>query len=188
MRYFLTILFLGASQLWGTGSQALFSSFVSPVFVETGTWMGEGVEQALKAGYPKVLTIELHEGHFKRARRKFKHDRRVRVFLGDSSEHLYEMIKHETTRMTFWLDGHYSGVSTALGSKSSPILEELRQIAMHPIKTHTILIDDVRQMGTKEFDYVTLEQIKEAVLQINPNYKFSLHDGHQKNDILACHI
>lgn len=70
----------------------------------------------------------------------------------------------------------------------SPVLQELEQIKKHPIKNHTILIDDVRLFGTIEFDYVTLDQIIDKVLEINPNYNISFVPGYVQNDILVAQI
>ncbi len=59
----------------------------------------------------------------------------------------------------------------------SPVLKELQIIGNHPIKTHTLLIDDRRQVGTADFDYVTEAQIRTAILSINPAYQFSYDTG-----------
>lgn len=69
----------------------------------------------------------------------------------------------------------------------SPILQELEAIKNHPIKNHTILIDDVRMFGTRDFDGVTLDQITDKLREINPNYSIFFEKGYQANDILvAC--
>ena len=75
-----------------------------------------------------------------------------------------------------------------MGKTNSPILQELDQIKKHHIKSHTILIDDVRLFGTHEFDYVTLDQIIDKILEINPSYKISFVPGYVNNDILVAQI
>jgi hypothetical protein len=87
---------------------------------------------------------------------------------------------------TFWLDGHYSGAGTAKGKTNTPLLQELDHIGSHHIKTHTILIDDVRQFGTQEMDFITLDEVVEKVRSINPNYKFLFEDGFIPNDVLVA--
>jgi hypothetical protein len=73
-----------------------------------------------------------------------------------------------TTRCTFWLDAHECG-SGAGDAKDCPLLEELSLIAMHEIKEHTILIDDVRLFGTDSFPSV--DQVIGIIKAINPVYK-----------------
>ena len=109
-------------------------------------------------------------------------------FLGDSGNILYEVIKDIDSPITFWLDGHFSGGSTALGSEACPILKELDQIKKHPIKTHTILIDDLRVFGTHSFNFITIDQIKEKILEINPNYTFWYENGVIPNDVLVAQV
>ena len=38
-----------------------FKKYPNPVFVETGSLMGDGIQQALEAGFQKVISIELSE-------------------------------------------------------------------------------------------------------------------------------
>ena len=108
--------------------------------------------------------------------------------MGDSGKILYEVIKDIDSPITFWLDGHCSCGITAKGDEWSPILKELEQIKKHHIKNHTILIDDVRQFGTEYFDFVTIDQIIEKVLEINPDYKIFFIDGGFKDDILVAEV
>jgi hypothetical protein len=61
--------------------------------------------------------------------------------------------------------------------KNSPLMAELDQIKLHPIKNHTILIDDLDLCGGYLFDYVTLDQIKQKILEINPKYSITFTDG-----------
>jgi len=65
--------------------------------------------------------------------------------------------------------------------------QELKIIKNHPIKTHTILIDDLRCWNVKKIGFNT-ETLKQAILEINPKYKFELEEGHVEKDILAAYI
>lgn len=70
---------------------------------------------------------------------------------------------------------------------------ELEQIKKHPIKTHTIMIDDVRLFGSPEFDFITLDKVKKKLKEINSDYTFEYADSKikgkiQKNDILIAKI
>jgi hypothetical protein len=66
-------------------------------------------------------------------------------------------------------------------------MRELELIKNHPIKEHTILIDDLREWS-RDFPAIgfNTEDIKKKILEINPNYVFSFADGQTSNDILVA--
>jgi hypothetical protein len=175
------------TSLFSHPSLEVFNEFKNKHFVETGTYHGDGVQYALDAGFENIYSIEIDEDLFKRVFKKFASQQNVTILLGDSSKVLKNLIMLISEPITFWLDAHCPS-NRALSKKQSPIFEELNAIDSHPIKTHTILIDDVRDMGGPFFDYVTIEQIKRRILQINPNYQFTLRDCTFKNDILVAYI
>ena len=41
-----------------------FRKHRNEIFVETGSLIGDGVQQALEAGYPEVISIELSDKYF----------------------------------------------------------------------------------------------------------------------------
>lgn len=176
------------SNCYAWGSKEVFEKYPNEFFVETGTHTGAGVQKALDAGFVNVRSIELAKHHYMNAKNRFKKNNNVRIYQGDSSRILGKVIEDINTPITFWLDGHYSAGDTAQGNTNSPILMELDQIANHPIKTHTILIDDVRCFGTWDFDFVTLDEVVAKILEINPDYIISFEDGYLENDILVAHI
>jgi hypothetical protein len=153
-----------------------FGQFLNPVFVETGTFGGDGVQKALDTGFPLVLSIEADEGLFKAAKRRFRLQPNVRIYQGDSATDLYDMISTIREPITFWLDAHIYP-PRADGGKNCPLIEELEQIKQHPIKTHTILIDDMHCCGTAAFDFMTREDFIRKLLEINPNYRIFYVDG-----------
>jgi hypothetical protein len=72
----------------------------------------------------------------------------------------------------------------------SPILKGIAIIGRHPLKSHTILIDDRRQFDTVAFAHVTERQIQAAIRAINPAYVFSYETGSEAcaefvDDVLA---
>lgn len=91
---------------------------------------------------------------------------------GDSSKDLWALIKDIDAPMTFWLDAHIFPPRPD-GGKNCPLIEELEQIKRHPIKTHTILIDDMHCCGSQAFDYLTQDDFIAKLLEINPNYHIS---------------
>jgi hypothetical protein len=93
----------------------------------------------------------------------------VRLFTGDSATLLPEMARQIQGRALFWLDAHYSGGVTALGSKESPLCEELRAIASLERSDHCILIDDARSCTGLD-DYPTLPELWALLRTVNPDY------------------
>ena len=86
----------------------LFKKFKrGPAFVETGTYLGDGVQAALKAGFDKIWTIELYEQKYREAAKKFRDDEKVACLFGDSRDLLGEVLsKCKDMDPLIWLDAH----------------------------------------------------------------------------------
>ena len=180
------LLFLSPIECTTTAS--VFAKFPNEYFIETGTYIGDGIQNAIDAGFKNIYSIELSEYYYRISYERFKNNPNVHVFWGDSSEILGLILQTINAPVTFWLDGHWSGGGTACGSERTPILKELAIIKEHHIKNHTILLDDIRCCGTPDFDSISLEEIVRSVLQINPRYKISFEDGHIPKDVLVAKI
>lgn len=185
---FLIACALSLSQLQATTTKEVFAKYPNKYFVETGTFFGDGVQMALDAGFPIVNSIELSKHYFNISKQRFIADPRVHLTLGSSAKVLGDVIKKIKEPITFWLDGHYCGPYTAQDGGMTPLLRELEQIKKHPIKTHTIMIDDIRDLGTKNLDKISLGQVITLIESINPKYRFAFEDGHVKNDVLVAYI
>lgn len=155
------------------GSADIFARFPNDYFVETGTWHGDGVKAALAAGFSAIRSVELSEDLFKNAKVTFRDDPRVKLWWGASSDCLSDMLGDISSPATIWLDAHYSGGDTVCGPTTCPLLDELDVLKHHPITRHTILIDDVRLLGTAEFG-VSLNEVSDALRSINLSYDVCL--------------
>jgi hypothetical protein len=174
----------------------IFERFNSnKVFLETGSFLGDGITEAFHAGYRKIVSIELSDYYYNHCKNLFKDQSSfIRLFHGDSGKILGDIILKIPEPITFWLDGHYSGSvghglpDTAKGDADCPLFEELKHISKHPIKSHTILIDDVAE--GKLWDGYSLEKIMVKILEINPNYKFDLASpqNFKPNSVLVCRV
>jgi hypothetical protein len=140
-----------------------------PTFIETGTF--EGDMTALAAGlFREVHSIELQPELAARARERFVSQDHVRVHQGDSGGVLRELLKQVDTSCVFWLDAHYSGGITARGERDTPVIEELRAIAAHPVRPHAVFIDDARVFGMDD-DYPSLEETIRLLKEIDPELR-----------------
>lgn len=170
-----------------------FRPYLTEVFIETGSGGGEGIMAALKAQFKKIHSIELSDACYARCVERFGHrKRRVKLYHGDSRQILPQILSEINERCTFWIDAHYCGWPTAGEGDSIPIMDELKTIAKHHIKNHTILIDDMRLVRDKEgewknFPYCTCD-IEEFIHSMNPNYKISYVFGEVENDILIAQV
>ena len=150
------------------------------IFVETGTYLGETTAACLDF-FERLVTIELDEKLFKNAVDKFSAQKRISVYQGDSGDVLAEILPGISKPALFWLNGHYSEDFTDKEKLNSPILNELKHIFAHPIKSHTILIDGARCF-TGENGYPTIDFLREFVHKHDKHLVFSVGD-----DIIRIH-
>ena len=189
---FISVFMVLPVMCWGNVGPVGFHAFnQNRVFVETGTFGGNGVRLALEAGFEEVHSCDIDLMMVQDAKSRFSGDARVHIYQKDSSYQLWDIIKNIHESMTFWLDAHNGFPDPdAVGVKNTPLMEELDQIKEHPIKSHIILIDDLHCCGTLLFDYLTLEDIIEKVLEVNPEYIITFvaggDDGEYPNNILAA--
>jgi hypothetical protein len=161
------------------------------VFIETGTYVGTGVLAALEAGFERIISIELSDHFYELTKSRYGILKGVEFIHGDSAKVLPELLKTINEPCTFWLDGHFmSDPNTGDPNNPVPLMEELKAIAAHPIKTHTILIDDMRLLRNKESEWKDLNycvcDIEEFLHAINPNYCITFDKGITKDDILIA--
>lgn len=154
---------------------ALFQRHPNPVFVETGTALGRGVKAALRAGFKTIYSIEENAELYAFNRAQFKDLPGVQILHGESVLELPKILARLETAATFWLDAHRTGGGLAGGQTPYPLLKELELIRSHPVRAHTLLMDD-RRLFEREFG-VTEEKIREAVLRIDPGYLFDYADS-----------
>jgi hypothetical protein len=168
----------------------IFGKYRNRVFVETGSYVGDGIRAALAAGFEVVHSIELAPKYFAMCQRKFKDDPRVILHFGDSTSVLPGILEGLKEPATFWLDGHWSCDDTALGAKATPLMEELEAIGRHPIKTHTILIDDMRCWKREDpIIGFSAEDVRERVLRVNEKYRVWVEDSARfEKDILVASV
>ena len=74
------------------------------------------------------------------------------------------------------------------GVSPCPVLGELRAIAKHAVKDHVILIDDIRYFkhGIAQWCNITLGDIIDGIMAINPDYWITFEPGVTENDILIA--
>jgi hypothetical protein len=162
-----------------------FINHPNEFFIETGAGSGDGLSIAIKGPYKELRSCELGDWFIDTCKKRFNNDPRIKLYLGSSENTLWDMIKDINVPCTFWLDAHYGGPGMAQGRHICPLLIELDIISQHPVKTHTILIDDMRCCGTPLFPNIQSSDVLHSLLKINPNYNISFQEGLIPNDILV---
>jgi len=134
------------------------------LFFETGTHKGDGVQNALDMGFEEVVSIEILPEFYEECTKRFKNqENKVHLFLGDSNEKMEEMLQLVKEPSLIFLDGHFDN--------GDPLWKELEILKKHPIKTHTIIVDDMSNY------FGNGEKVKEKLLEINPNYILVYEDS-----------
>ena len=191
-------------------AEVLLKHKTNDLFIETGTYVGWGIEAALNAGYREIHSIELYEPFYRHCKQRFCAFGYVNLYHGDSSADLKEILNQIDRPATFWLDAHLDCLIKERIEPDVPIplLHELSIIAQSPIKNHTILIDDRRLLGNKiepvpegsleeklmegyedMWVPITEELVNEALMKINPGYQILIEDSPSvKQDIIVAKI
>lgn len=165
--------------------------FPNNIFVETGTYIGNGLMTAIKAGFEKCYSIEIHSHLYDQACKRFSQEIEqglVHLRYGNSETLFPEILQLVDQPATFWLDAHISSQYGEKLAKNCPIMEELTALKNHPIKTHTILIDDLNCFNNEMHDNIDIDQVGYLIKSINPSYKFDLLNAHIPNNILVAYL
>jgi len=167
-----------------------FSTHKNEILIEGGTALGWGTTTAINAGYKKIYTIELVKSLFEDAQKNFAKEiaeGKVVSLNGDTQIVLSQLLENIDKPATFWLDAHF-GKKYKGENPRCPLLAELDVIKKHSINTHTLLIDDMRLFGKAAHDFITIDEVKNKILEINSNYEISFLNSNVKNDILLAKI
>lgn len=165
----------------------VLQQFMNDIFIETGSYDGRTIQQALDCGFKEVRSVELSDSYFDICTARFANEERVKLYKGDSVFVLPAMLGDITKPATIWLDSHVQeGVA---GKYAAPLLHELATIALHHINTHTIMIDDRRLMGQQWWSAVNEHDVLKMLESINPHYKIEYFDSKAaEKDIIIAHI
>jgi hypothetical protein len=183
--------FEGPVKTYYDNLQSHLNRFKNDVFVETGTYIGNGLKCAVNAGFSKCYSIEIHKYLHDRAKVRFADEiatGQVELYNGDSSILFKEIVDKLTAPATFWLDAHISAQYGEKLAKNCPVMDELECLLNHPIKTHTILIDDLNCFDNAAHDNIPLAEVLIKLREINPEYKFEFVDAAMPQNILVAHV
>jgi hypothetical protein len=184
----------------------ILSQHVCELFVETGSYLGDGIQAAFDAGFARVWSVELGSNLHRHCATRFapRLDRSLFLREGDSAQQLELLFREAPPALicdkpqvaTFWLDAHYSYGITVQGEDETPLLRELRAISDSIQRgiisaKSTLLIDDMSGWRKSEhaFNAATLAEMLPCM---NGEWTISFIDGVHSdgtifpNDILVA--
>jgi hypothetical protein len=171
----------------------LLKEYPNEWFVETGTYRSDAVAAALDAGFEHIRTIDIdpEAAVFCSNRLWLSKNTHldIKCFTGDSALMLWDMIKDIKEPITFWLDSHSQLFEDEIPNGNPfPLLKELEQIARHPVKTHTILIDDILILTHPDITGWNIANIISPITMINGLYRFKRIANPVKNNLLIATV
>jgi hypothetical protein len=113
------------------------------VFVETGTFKGDGVSK-VRGLFQELYTVESSAEYYEGACERFKSDPAIHIFHDTSPTLLRTMMPRLANRsVLYWLDAHCCGDELTSNVPQCPLLEELAAIGRLNERS-VLLIDDAR--------------------------------------------
>jgi hypothetical protein len=160
-------------------------------FIESGTFLGNGVYRAFSVGYEKVYTCDINAECVDNAKKTFSGKDLIAV--NEPSEVAFvEFLSSVDSASLIWLDGHMmpdenGGIRSYTIRENleyCPLIKEIDIIKKSKIKDHIIVIDDFKCFETWLFDELKFETLRNKILEINSKYKFTLYN----EEIMVCHF
>lgn len=175
------------------------SRFDCKNYFETGLCdprLNVSCKKALVCNFDRVYSIDLCSEYIRLGKEIFKDHPHLTLINDDSNNignYLGSIFFRERT--FFFLDAHVDDPKLTGYKNRCPIFNELTAIGKMNRKDHIICVDDLRifrlenpweETSYGKIDYI--EKIKEMILGINSEYKFTYLDGHEKGDVLMAFI
>lgn len=133
--------------------QSFIDSFNIEIFVETGTYKGDGLNYAKKFNFKKLFSVELMDEFYQQSSNRFLNDTRITVLKDNSIDGLNRITHEMKENCLFWLDAHLpdfydkSYGNNYIGQKKLfiPLEDELKIIKNNKnIENDVFIIDDIR--------------------------------------------
>ena len=123
-------------------------------WIETGTYFGQMTKWLAKRG-KSVISLEPQEQICQFATNRLRRHTNIEIRNQDSSVGLEQALQAVGDRFCVFLDGHYSGDITFLGSSISPIEDEISILSKWVTRDVTcrIFIDDFRLFGQTDLGF-----------------------------------
>jgi hypothetical protein len=138
------------------------------VFIETGTCQG-GTTFQMEPFFQKLYTIEINNDLYNAVVNKYKGNK-ITFIHGNSGEEIKKILTQcDNDKVLFFLDGHVSDSATCdfnIYPFYTPLREEIESINKLCKNEALIIIDDCRDLGTKNnsnWEFITEKVIREIL-------------------------
>lgn len=156
----------------------LFKKYKSThnTFIETGSYIGDGIQSALNAKFDNIYSMEISPHHYEITKQRFLTNENVNVILGDSRLLLDSILHKNKSNIVFWLDAHCSGGMTEGDDVLSTLNTELNIVQKQKVKDCVIILDD---MNPELIDLYSIKlQNMFDVIDIVVENGYQEHTGH----------
>lgn len=153
------------------------------MFIETGTYKGEGMILAREAGFTNIHSVDIIE----HPEIIFQYDGvgTAKRYIQDSAHWLEWMLPAVNEPWMIWLDAHSQIMEGE--NENYPLMRELSAIKNSNKKPDVILIDDLLYMTHPNITGFNVSEIVELIRTIDCDYEFEYLSNPIKNNILlAC--
>lgn len=134
----------------------LKNKYNTQIFIETGSGYGTGIYEALRCGFPLILSVEIDKEQTELLQKVFRFDQKVRIFNALSRDFLSQILPQISTDVPclIFLDAHFPGADLNKRSFSDekdesirmPLYEELqivKKLRVDKGAKDLIIIDDI---------------------------------------------
>lgn len=118
----------------------IIKDFNLSIFIESGTHLGDGVNDAIQYEFETLYSVECLQDSFNSAKNRFKDNENVKLYCGYSKDKLPEIIKDvpDNKFILFWLDAHLP----CYYSKTDPT--EFQEQLRFPLQDQLSIIKNLR--------------------------------------------
>ncbi len=118
-------------------------------FYETGCWHGDGIQEALNAGFSEIRSCDVGINYVRECKERFKNNSNVYIHHENSLVFLWAF-QSEKLPSLFWLDAHFPvdyGTDITEEKYRLPLLTELEFLRDEwDISKSVIICDDIRNL------------------------------------------
>ena len=149
-------------------------------FVEIDSDTTQSIDIALDVGFKNIVSFRSRICDYLLCESSFWDYDEVRLFYGDISCWLVDVIENIDVPITFWMDycplQFNDDLEWGSISQIDRLLTSLHIIRNHRLNNHTILIDDISSFLCSGYVPSNLERIMVSLLRINRNYNIQIED------------
>jgi hypothetical protein len=73
-----------------------FKRHKNDVFIETGAYVGDGIQQALEAGFSEIISIELSDKYYQHSKKRFESNPNVKVTITSGNDNFHKRLGYKS--------------------------------------------------------------------------------------------